>query len=74
MTTEATTRKTGKNGRRRSAVLLSLAVGTALAASVAMTTTTPGAQAAITEKVVFASNRTTALASTTPPAISRSSG
>ena len=59
MTTEATTRKTGKNGRTRSATLLSLAVGTALAAVTALPFTAQQADAAVTEKIVFASNLTT---------------
>ena len=59
MTTLATTRKTGKNGRTRSAVLLSLAVGAALAGMVALAGTAQQAEAAFTQKIVFTSNRTT---------------
>ncbi len=63
MTTEAKTRKTGKNGRTRRAVLLGLAVGTALAGMVAMAAGTareaeatfPGTNA----RIAFTSNRTT---------------
>ena len=58
MTTEATTRKTGKNGRTRRAVLLSLAVGAALAGMVALAGTAQQAEAALADKIVFTSNRT----------------
>jgi Tol biopolymer transport system component len=58
MTTEAKTRKTGKHGRTRSAVLLGLAVGTALAGMVALAGTAREAEAAFTQKIVFSSNRT----------------
>ena len=58
MTTEATTRKTGRGGRTRSTVLLSLAVGTALAGMVALAGTAQQAEAALGGKIVFASDRT----------------
>jgi Tol biopolymer transport system component len=44
---------------RRSAVLLSLALGTALSAMVGLAGTAPQAEAAFTEKIVFISNRAT---------------
>jgi Tol biopolymer transport system component len=57
VTTQATTRKNGKNGRR-SAVLLSLAVGAALAGMVALAGTAREAEAALGGKIVFTSDRT----------------
>ena len=45
--------------KRRSAVLLSLALGAALSATVALAGTARQAEGAITEKVVFSSNRST---------------
>jgi len=61
MTTEAKTRKTGKNGRTRSAVLLSLVVGVNLSTVVALGGTVRQAEAALTEKIAFSSNRTTGI-------------
>jgi len=60
MTTQATTRKAQTRGKGRRALLLALALGVVLAALVA-TITVPQrrAEAAFTEKVVFASDRTT---------------
>ena len=75
MTTETTTRKPGKNGRTRSAMLLSLAVGTALAGMVALAGTAQQAEAAFTQqdrlhlKPHHGHGR-----QTTPPATPRSSG
>src|SRR5918994_2838428 len=54
-----TTHRTEGRGKRRSAVLLSLAVGVSLSAAVALAGTAPRAEAAFTEKIVFISNRTT---------------
>jgi hypothetical protein len=49
MRTEASTQETGTSGTRRSVVLLSLALGTALAAMVALVGTAREAQAATRE-------------------------
>jgi Tol biopolymer transport system component len=58
--TIATTQETGaRSKRRRGAVLLSLALGAALSAVVELAGMAPEAKAAFTEKIVFASNRTT---------------
>ena len=60
MKTEATTQTIGTGGRTRSTLLLSLALGAALAALVALAAlsgTAREAQAAFSEKIVFASNR-----------------
>jgi Tol biopolymer transport system component len=54
-----TTQRAEGRGKRRSAVLLSLAVGVSLSAAVALAGTAPRAEAAFTEKIVFISNRTT---------------
>jgi hypothetical protein len=59
VTTQATTQKSEARSKRRSVVLLSLALGAALSATVALAGTARQAEAALTEKVVFASNRTT---------------
>jgi hypothetical protein len=59
VTQEARTQKMESRSKRRGVVLLSLALGALLATSVAMTGTAPEARAAVTEKVVFTSNRTT---------------
>jgi Tol biopolymer transport system component len=52
------TRETGIDGRTRSALLLSLVLGAALAAVVALAGMARQAEAAFTEKVLFVSNRT----------------
>src|SRR5918994_1015515 len=60
MKTEATTQTIGTGGRTRSTLLLSGALGAALAALVALAAlsgTAREAQAAFSEKIVFASNR-----------------
>jgi Tol biopolymer transport system component len=54
-----TTQKSEARSKRRSVMLLSLAVGVSLSAAVALAGTAPRAEAAFTEKIVFASNRTT---------------
>jgi hypothetical protein len=59
VTTEAITRSVEARGKRRGLALFVLALGGLLAASVAVTGTTQRAEAAFTEKVVFASSRTT---------------
>jgi hypothetical protein len=59
VTTEATTQKTGKGGKRRSVVLMILVLAAALSALVTLAGTAGEAQAALPEKIVFASNRTT---------------
>jgi Tol biopolymer transport system component len=59
MTTQATTQKSEARSKRKSVVLLSLALGAALSATVALAGTARQAEAVVTEKVVFASNRTT---------------
>ena len=60
MVTQATIQAIRTGSKARSAVLLALALGTILATLVAMITgTARQAEAAFTEKVVFASNRTT---------------
>jgi Tol biopolymer transport system component len=58
VTTGATTQKSKARSKRRSLVLLSLAFGVALSAVVTLAGTAPRAEAAFTEKVVFASDRT----------------
>jgi Tol biopolymer transport system component len=59
VTSETTTQRSEKRSKRRGAVLLSLALGAALSAVVALAGTAPEAKAAFTEKIVFSSNRTT---------------
>lgn len=59
MTTQATTQGIEGRGKRRSAALLSLAVGAALAGAVAMAGVAQQAHAASPEKIVFVSERTT---------------
>jgi Tol biopolymer transport system component len=59
MTTQTTTQRNGTDGKRRSTVLLSLALGAILAGMVALAGTAQQAEAALAEKVVFESNRTT---------------
>jgi Tol biopolymer transport system component len=58
VTQEATTQKMEARSKRRSVLLLALALGALLATSVAMTGTVREAHAAQSEKIVFASNRT----------------
>jgi len=67
VTTEATTQKSEAHSERRSVVLLSLAFGVALSAVVALAGTAPRAEAAFTEKVVFASDRTKGTGVNNPP-------
>jgi Tol biopolymer transport system component len=57
--TQATTQGIGTVGRARSVALLSLALGTALSAVVALAGVAHQADAASPEKIVFASERTT---------------
>src|ERR671910_1826977 len=59
MATEMTTQRTDGRIGRRGIVLLSLALGVALSATVALAGTAQQAEAAFAEKVVFASERTT---------------
>ena len=60
MMTQATTQKTATDGKVRSVALLALALGTILASLVAVLAgTAREAEAALTEKIVFDSNRTT---------------
>ena len=59
MTTQATTQKSEARGRRRGVVLLSLALGVALSATVALAgTAARQAEAAFPNKIVFVSDRT----------------
>ena len=59
MTTQTTTKSTETGGKARRSVLLALVLGAALAVLVALAGTAQQADAAFTEKVVFASDRTT---------------
>jgi Tol biopolymer transport system component len=59
VTTEAMTQRSSTKGRSRKAVLVSLALGMALAAMVATAGTVRQAEAALTDTMVFVSNRTT---------------
>jgi TolB protein len=58
MTTQATTQKSEARSKRKSVVLLSLAVGAALSAVVALAGTAQQAEAALGGKIVFTSTRT----------------
>ena len=69
MKTEATTQTIGTGGRTRSTLLLSVALGAALAALVALAAlsgTARVAEAAFSEKIVFASNRAAGKGVTNP--------
>ncbi len=59
MTAQTTIRAIEGRGKRKSAALLGLGLGVALSALVALAGPAQQAEAAFTEKVVFASNRTT---------------
>ena len=59
MTTEATTQGIEGHSKRKNGLLLTLALGAALAALVALAGTARQAEAAFSEKIVFSSNRTT---------------
>jgi hypothetical protein len=56
-----TTQRAQAHGKRRSAALLGLGLGVALAGVVALAGPARQADAAFTEKVVFASDRTTGM-------------
>ena len=58
MTTQATTQRVEGHSKKWSGLLLTLALGAALAGVVAMAGTTQQAEAALAEKIVFTSNRT----------------
>jgi Tol biopolymer transport system component len=69
MKTEATTQITGTGGRTMTAVLLSLGLGAAMAALVALAAlsgTAREAEAALSEKIIFASNRAAGKGVTNP--------
>jgi Tol biopolymer transport system component len=69
MKTEATTQITGTGGRTMTAVLLSLALGAAMAALTALAAlsgTARVAEAAFSEKIIFASNRAAGKGVTNP--------
>jgi TolB protein len=59
VTTQATTQRAEARGNRRSALLLGLGVGVALAGAVALAGVAQKADAAAPEKIVFVSERTT---------------
>ena len=59
MTTQVTTQKAVTTSKRRSALLLGLGVGVALAGAVALAGVAQRADAAAPEKIVFVSERTT---------------
>ena len=59
MTGQTTTQQAPTRSKRRRSLLLGLGVGVALTAMVALVGTAQRADAAFTEKVVFASDRTT---------------
>src|SRR5215213_2742857 len=59
MTAQTTTQQAPSRSKRRRSLLLGLGVGVALSAMVDLAGTAQRADAAFTEKVVFASNRTT---------------
>ena len=59
MTTQSTTKSTETGGKARKSVLLALVLGAVLAALVTLVGMAQQADAAFTEKVVFASHRTT---------------